>query len=141
MQRRVAALLDAPDGRRLGMGQGLSADFRRTQNAAVRIRQTQLLCHLRGGRRRYDPIAEGSRRGPYFDGDRLTALRLRITTHGLEQSRAKGSHPETKRKNLRRECGEADEIITTECGFGSSACRELLRPTGACFLSLRSTAD
>src|SRR5262245_87306 len=141
MQRRVAALLDASDGRRLGMGQRLSADFRRTQNAAVRICQTQLLCDLRGGRRRYDPIAEGSRRGPYFDGDRLSALRLRISPHGLEHCGAKGSHPETKRKNLRRECGDAVELITTECGFDSSACRELLPPTGACFLSLRSTAD
>jgi hypothetical protein len=71
MQRGMAALLDAPHGRRLGLGQRLPTDLRRIEDGAIGIRQAQLLRHLRSGRRRHDAISKGSRRRSHSDGHRL----------------------------------------------------------------------
>jgi len=49
VQRRMDPLLDAPHGRRLGMGEGFPADLGHAQDGAFRIHPPQLLRDLRGG--------------------------------------------------------------------------------------------
>src|SRR5256885_2114432 len=107
----MAALLDAPHGRRLGMGEGFSADLRAAQDASVGIRQTQLLRHLRSGRGRHESIAERSWRRSYSDGHRLSALRFGISTHGIRHHGTLGFDEAPKRENLRRKRREAAKSV------------------------------
>ena len=57
VQRGMDPVLDAPDGRRLRMGQGLLPAHGPSEHGAVGVRQAQLLRHLRGGRARPGDLA------------------------------------------------------------------------------------
>ncbi|MGH7796610.1 MAG: amidohydrolase family protein [Candidatus Binatia bacterium] len=73
--------------------------------------KAQLLFHLRSGRRRHDAVITRSRRGPHFDGDRLSAFRLGVSARGVGNSRADGSHGQAEGQDFRRKRSEAAQSL------------------------------